>query len=111
MRYQIPIHNATMSRMMTYYQRRLPHWQMPNRDIFITWRLHGSLPAQIRPPRNVESSGKAFAALDRALDQAETGPLWLKDPRIAESVLSALAVAQQRNLFTLRAYVLMANHV
>jgi putative transposase len=97
--------------MVTFYQRRLPHWHPPGQDIFITWRLHGSLPAQIRLPREAESSGRAFVNYDRALDKAQTGPLWLKDRRVAEAVLSALQVARQRKLFSLRAYALMANHV
>jgi putative transposase len=96
---------------MTYYVRHLPHWSPPGQDIFITWRLHDSLPAQYRPPACIESSGKAFISYDRILDQARTGPLWLKDPRIANSLLSALNAAQDRKMFALRAYVLMANHV
>ena len=111
MRYQIQSRNATMSRTMTFYRRRLPHWQMPHKDLFITWRLQDSLPAELRIPRNAESSGKAFVTVDRFLDQAKSGPLHLKDPRVAESVVSALFAAQQQNLFTLRAFVLMANHV
>jgi putative transposase len=35
----------------------------------------------------------------------------LKDPRIAKSVLLAINAAQQRKMFALRAYVIMANHV
>jgi putative transposase len=97
--------------MVTFYQRRLPHWHPPGQDIFITWRLHGSLPAQIRLPREAESSGRAFVNYDRALDKAQTGPLWLKDRRVAEVVLSALQEAWQRKLFSLRAYAVMANHV
>ena len=98
---------------MTYYERHLPHWQPPGQDIFITWRLHGSLPAQFRPLNKIEprSSGKAFVSYDRVLDQARTGPLWLRDPRIAETVLSAFSAAQQRKMFTLRAFAIMANHV
>ena len=97
--------------MVTYYKRRLPHWYPPGQELFITWRLHGSLPRQVLPPKENSSSGTAFVHYDRVLDQARTGPLWLKDTRIAESVLSALNVAQQRKMFTLRAYALMANHV
>ena len=100
-----------MSRIMTYSHRHLPHWSPPGQDIFITWRLHDSLPAQFRQPVNIESSGKIFVSYDRILDQAQTGPLWLKDPRIAKCVPSALDAAQQRKMFALRAYVLMANHV
>jgi putative transposase len=96
---------------MTFTHRHLPHWNPPSQDIFITWRLHGSLPAQFRPPATVESNGKIFLSYDRVLDQAGTGPTWLKDPRVAACVLSALAAGQQRKLFALRAYVLMANHV
>lgn len=96
---------------MTYYVRNLPHWHPPGTDIFITWRLHGSLPEQFRPQKKLESSGKAFVNYDRALDQARTGPLWLKDPHIAECLLAALSASQQRKLFTLRAYAIMANHV
>jgi putative transposase len=35
----------------------------------------------------------------------------LKDPRIAQTVLTALIAGQQRKIFTLRAYAFMANHV
>jgi len=96
---------------MTYYVRNLPHWHPPGTDIFITWRLHGSLPKQFPPKKKLESSGKAFVYYDRILDQARTGPLWLKDSRVAECLLAALNTAQRRNLFTLRAYSIMANHV
>jgi putative transposase len=96
---------------MTYTQRHLPHWSPPTQDIFITWHLHDSLPTNFRPPTSIESSGKAFVTYDHALDQARTGPLWLKDPRVAKTVLSALDAAQQRKMITLQAYVLMANHV
>jgi REP element-mobilizing transposase RayT len=45
------------------------------------------------------------------LDKAQSGPLWLKDSRIAKTVLSALNAGQQRKMFTLHANVIMANHV
>jgi putative transposase len=97
--------------MVTYYERRLPHWHPPGQELFITWRLHGSLPVHVRPPAETESSGQAFVRYDRALDKAQTGPLWLKDPRVAEAILVALRDAQRRKLFALRAYAVMANHV
>ena len=96
---------------MTYTQRHLPHWNPPGQEVFITWRLYDSLPAQFRPPAPIESSGKIFVTYDRILDQARTGPLWLKDPRIAESIILALGAGQHRKMFALRSYVLMANHV
>ena len=97
---------------MTFYVRNLPHWHPPGADIFITWRLHGSLPAQLRPQfKKSDPAGKIFAKFDRALDRAQSGPLWLKNERIAETIIAALRTSEQRKQFILRAYVLMANHV
>ena len=96
---------------MTFYRRHLPHWQPPGQDIFVTWRLHGSLPPNYRPPRDTEPSGERFVFYDRTLDRACIGPVWLKDARVAEAVIAALHDATARKLFCLRAYVLMANHI
>jgi len=100
-----------LSPLVTYTQRHLPHWSPPGQDIFFTWRLHDSLPAGFRPLTDAESSGKAFVSYDRILDQAQTGPIWLKDPRIAQCILMALNAAEHQKMFVLHAYVLMANHV
>jgi REP-associated tyrosine transposase len=57
-------------------------------------------------------SDQQFARFDQRLDQACFGPLWLNDPRIAESVLATLARGTaQLNQYSLLAYVVMANHV
>ena len=46
------------------------------------------------------------------LDHAATGPLWLKDERIAGCVSDALRFGETTlDLYHLRAWVLMANHV
>ena len=46
------------------------------------------------------------------MDRASTGPIWLKDPRIAVAVQNTLlAGAEQWKLFDLYAWVIMANHV
>src|SRR5690349_8256758 len=107
---------------MTYYERHLPHWQPAGKDVFVTWRLYGSLPASIRnltcpSIRNLASlprppsAGERFRAFDQTLDRAAVGPLWLKESRIAECLLAALQGGQERELFRLHAYVVMANHV
>ena len=100
---------------MSYYERNLPHWQPEGAALFLTWRLHGSL------PRTVEilehgSPGKVFVALDRRLDGAATGPRWLHfelmDERVAQVVADALGFGERRlGLYQLRAWVLMVNHV
>ena len=74
---------------MTYYERHLPHWQPEGAALFITWRLHGSLPSRIGV-LTPDSSGEAFVAFDRALGRAATGPKWLADERVAQCVAEAL---------------------
>jgi putative transposase len=96
---------------MPYYERHLPHWQPEGTALFITWRLHGSLP-KVREFLVKPSAGKAFAAIDRELDKAATGPRWLLDERVAQCVADALIFCEQElGLYELRAWVLMANHV
>jgi REP-associated tyrosine transposase len=96
---------------MTYYRRRLPHWQPPHQDVFVTWRLYGSLPRKIPPPTKNSSPGATFAHYDHFLDKAQEGPLWLKDTRIAECVLEGMIEAQKKQMTQIRAYTLMTNHV
>src|SRR5258706_2870852 len=71
--------------VVTFYTRRLPHWQPPDADFFVTWRLYGSLP---RSPQPVQRgpAGAAFVAVDQQLDRADSGPLWLKNAEVAECV-------------------------
>jgi putative transposase len=45
------------------------------------------------------------------LDSASAGPLWLKEPRVAESIVAALQKGQAEAMFPLHAYSIMANHV
>ena len=92
-------------------ERHLPHWQPEGAALFITWRLHGSLP-KIPAPIQYQSAGKTFAAVDRVLDRAATGPRWLVDERVARCVVDALKYGEANlHLYELRAWVLMVNHV
>jgi REP element-mobilizing transposase RayT len=96
---------------LSYSERHLPHWQPEGAVIFITWRLHGSLPKSADIPKNLPA-GKAFVAIDRELDSAAIGPRWLQDERVAMIVVAALRYgALQLGLYDLRAWVLMTNHV
>jgi putative transposase len=94
----------------TYYERKLPHWQQENAALFITWRLHGSMPH--KPAVIGLPPGKAFAAFDRALDHGEFGPRWLSDTRVASSMEATLLFgAEHLKLYSLLAWVIMPNHV
>jgi putative transposase len=89
------------------YRRHLPHEIPENVPIFVTWNLKGALPQeaierlrgqadrlQRQPPRLGESargrrtreSKILFGMADKFLDQAQSGPLHLKDPRAAKIV-------------------------
>src|ERR1051326_1415014 len=99
---------------MAYYERNLPHWHPQGTQIFVTWRLYGSLPenviAQIKQAKN--HAGRQFARAEQFLDPGEFGPLWLRDPKIAAMVQSAIVRgAGKLNQYSLSAYVIMPNHV
>ena len=97
---------------MAFYRRRLPHLSEPGRPVFITWRLRDSLPSNRAFPSSSMTSGEAFAAMDRLLDEARSGPVYLRQPEIADMMVDAI----EYNAITLRHYVLhsfviMPNHV
>jgi REP element-mobilizing transposase RayT len=94
---------------VAYYERHLPHWQPEGAALFITWRLHGSRPLT----RDFAKSDRpGFAAVDRVLDRAQSGPRWLQDDRVAQCVADALQYGEiDLNLYELRAWVVMPNHV
>jgi putative DNA methylase len=98
---------------MRHYERRLPHWDVVEQPLFVTFRLHGSLPAnRVFPPAGVVSAGRAFVAVDRLLDASTNGPLFLRRPDIAEMVVAALRHGEQELLrYDLHAFVVMPNHV
>lgn len=113
----------------SFYYRNLPHWHPPGRSIFLTWRLYGSLPQSIinqfrvirhqlskrsRPTVNTDNRlieyKRLFAKVDAILDKAKTGPIWLLQTEVASIVEQAL-LEKYAHLYTLWAYVLMANHL
>jgi putative transposase len=100
---------------MTYYERNLPHWHPDGRALFITWRLYGSLPAEIAAKissSQVVHSGKQFRIVDAELDRGGSGPLWLKNERVAECVVNAIRHGETvLGFYDLHAFVVMANHV
>jgi putative transposase len=98
---------------MAYTERRLPHFSVTGVPIFVTFRLHGSLPrGRSFRPDILTSNGEAFAAMDRLLDNARSGSFALRRPEIARLVAGAIragdAVLQR---YRLHAYAVMPNHV
>ena|ERR1700752_3575982 len=101
--------------MMTlnFYRRNLPHWQPERCTLFLTWRLHGSLPKGFAEHLRKWNGDprQQFLNADRMLDSASTGPLWLSDPEIAGFVQGAMQRGADLGHYVLRAYVIMPNHV
>ena len=106
---------------MAFYRRNLPHWHPDGKSIFITWRLHGSLPASVLKKIRIacaaedaatqDRPGKQFLKLDAALDSAKSGPLWLADPEIAAYTEYPIVHCSELGRYELHAYVIMPNHV
>ncbi len=97
--------------MATFHVRRLPHYYSTGCPIFLTWRLAGSLPANRSFPSH-NLAGRTFLVMDRLLDAASDGPLYLRHPDLARMVTEAIRF-QERHLehYSLHAYVVMPNHV
>jgi REP element-mobilizing transposase RayT len=94
------------------YDRRLPHYDVIGERVFVTFRLHGSLPHSRVFPGAHLTSGQEFVAMDRLLDNAKRGPFFLTRPEIAEMVVDALHQTEQRfERYELHSYVVMPNHV
>ena len=74
---------------MTPHHRRLPHVYPEGAALFLTWHLHGSVPASVLPPPRSLASGQAFVWLDRQLDTLRRGPRYLHRPDIAQIVVNS----------------------
>jgi REP element-mobilizing transposase RayT len=97
---------------MVFTRRRLPHLYETNHPVFLTWRLHDSLPPHRVFPTEALTSGQAFAAMDRLLEEARTGSFYLRQPPIADMVVEAIKYnANILGHYRLHAFVVMPNHV
>jgi putative transposase len=97
---------------MTSYHRRLPHVYAVGQPIFLTWRLAGSLPPNRVFPSSALTSGQAFAAMDRLLDEARGGPFYLRQAQVADMIVDAILYnATTLEHYVRHAFAVMPNHV
>jgi REP element-mobilizing transposase RayT len=97
---------------MALYRRRLPHDYETDQPVFLTWRLQDSLPCHRPFPAATVDFGQAFAVTDRLLDEARSGPSYLRQPAIADMVVEAIQHnAANLEHYVLHAFVVMPNHV
>ncbi|MBI3941707.1 MAG: transposase [Chloroflexi bacterium] len=116
-----------------FYRRELPHLQPAGATLFITFRLVGSIPAEIqqqyleeirrteaflagirdpqaRAQRVDEENRRFFGRWDKVLDSQTTGPFWLRDYQVGGIVADSLHFLDSR-MYTLDAFCIMPNHV
>ena len=67
-------------------------------------------PTQAGSMRYIEEERRRFAQIERYLDKAETGPLWLKDERVADMIADSLRYRDGK-VYRLDAFCVMPNHV
>ena len=100
---------------MPFYRRNLPHWHPEGKCIFLTWRLYGSLPVGFLRGLRLNSNllpAEEFRLAERLLDHPVEGPLWLREPGIADAVVETLIRgAFELHRYELNAFAVMANHV
>ena len=110
----------------TYYQRSLPHIQPRGETLFVTFRLTGSLPAEIMRQLRAEqlreeaaaataedrmrARKRQFGRWDVAMHSAGYGPTWLREPEVAAVVATELHRLTESG-HQLWSYCLMPNHV
>ncbi|GAB4536955.1 MAG: transposase [Anaerolineales bacterium] len=115
-----------MSRYRVYYRRHLPHYQPPGATLFVTFRLHGSLPQDVLEALHAQENmiqnsdldeqaaqkarSELFWRLDDALDSGGSRPLWLKNAEVAGMVADAIRFLDGKK-YELLAYCIMPNHV
>ncbi len=117
-----------------FYRHSLPHIQPVGECFFVTFRLHGSLPASVvfklkkeldrkiliiqrqvlstalKQEAIIREQAIFFKNYDRYLDQSQYGIAYLKEKEIADIVVEQIH-RFDKNLYELIAYCIMPNHV
>jgi len=117
----------------TYYRRHLPHYQPEFATFHVVLRLAGSLPVHIieelrqeqeqlkrkiyevkdiHIQRNQSAQHRKlyFERFNALLDNASSGPRWLKEPEVGAIVKESIH-HRDSELYKLLAYCIMPNHV
>ncbi len=116
-----------MVETICFTRGNLPHWIVADRPYFVTLRLAGSLPKEVKHELkrereallcNLDTDEKKwtdlrrqqFARVDAILDSVSSGRDWLSKPEIADLVLQNFAWLEQRG-WQIYAAVVMSNHI
>lgn len=113
-----------------FYRRNLPHWQPPGADVFLTWRLKGSLSSGMKEKlkrwkerfrsnsknsyqysgQNFRRARRIFLVADRSLNRRKENPSYLQKDEIAQEVINALLFHHEEK-YILKSFCVMPNHV
>ena len=97
---------------MPYFQFRPPGPSAAGQPVFLTWLLRESVPDKRLIPPAAAPTWEAFASVDRFLDEARTGPLYLRQREVAAMVVkTACAYGSALRQYDLHSFVVMANHI
>ena len=96
--------------MVDFSRRRLPHLHSIGEPVFITFRLHGSLPAGRVFPQASMTSGQAFLVMDRLPGAGRCAPVHWRRPEFATLVHRSIQHGAGID-YDLHAWVIMPNHV
>jgi REP element-mobilizing transposase RayT len=91
-----------------FSRRRLPHLYAIGQPLFVTFRLHDTLPLSRK--FHGLPSGKAFVCMDRLLDEERAGPSYMRIPAVAEAVVASIRGSVPDD-YLLHSWVVMPNHV
>jgi putative transposase len=104
----------------TFHWRHLPHYYPEDTIFFVTFRLAGSMPAEIiaqlkdvNDQRKIEPRDRwehRFTDYDAALDKVNNNICWLMDERIASAMTEAIKYRDGKE-YDLFSYCIMPNHV
>jgi putative DNA methylase len=94
---------------MAFTRRHLPHLHFSGRQVFVTIRLHGSMPPGRSFHERCMDSGRAFVSMDRLMHDYRCGPAYFQQPLIA-GVLANCIFDSSREDMDLHEWVIMPNH-
>lgn len=95
-----------------FFRLHTPEASDDGQPVFLTWILQGSLPEKSVLPTVAPPIWQSFATVDRFLDEARTGPLYLRQREVAAQVLETIIwCGKGLGQYDLHSYVVMANHI
>jgi putative transposase len=109
---------------ISFYRKKLPHWEVADGVYFVTIRRHASIPKEIMAKIRQMSHElenlpdyealnirrKIFKTMEKELDKSDNKCDLIKSP-IAEIIIEAIKNRDDKNIWRMAEYVIMPNHI